>query len=46
VEYTYATDDEALAGFKELSETEGLIPALELARDCVRLESCAQLTRQ
>jgi tryptophan synthase beta chain len=29
VEYTYATDDEALAGFKELSETEGLIPALE-----------------
>ena len=46
VEYTYATDDEALAGFKELSETEGLIPALELARDCVRLESCAQPTRQ
>ena len=29
VEYTYATNDEALAGFKELSETEGLIPALE-----------------
>ena len=29
VEYTYATDDEALAGFKELSEMEGLIPALE-----------------
>lgn len=29
VEYTYATDDEALAGFKELSETEGIIPALE-----------------
>ncbi len=31
VEYTYATDDEALAGFKELSHTEGIIPALESA---------------
>lgn len=31
VEYTYATDDEALAGFKELSHTEGIIPALETA---------------
>ena len=31
VEYTYATDDEALAGFKELSEVEGIIPALESA---------------
>jgi len=31
VEYTYATDDEALAGFKLLSETEGIIPALETA---------------
>lgn len=29
VEYTYATDDEALAAFRELSETEGIIPALE-----------------
>lgn len=29
IEYTYATDDEALAGFKELAHTEGLIPALE-----------------
>lgn len=29
VEYTYATDDEALAGFRELSRTEGIIPALE-----------------
>lgn len=28
-EYTYATDDEALAAFKELSETEGILPALE-----------------
>ncbi len=28
-EYTYATDDEALAAFRELSETEGILPALE-----------------
>src|SRR6195256_2651485 len=31
VEYTYATDDEALAPFRTLSETEGIIPALETA---------------
>jgi tryptophan synthase beta chain len=31
VEYTYATDDEALAGFKELAHTEGILPALETA---------------
>jgi len=31
VEYTYATDSEALAGFKELAQTEGIIPALETA---------------
>ena len=31
VEYTYATDDEALAAFQLLSETEGIIPALESA---------------
>jgi tryptophan synthase beta chain len=29
VEYTYATDDEALAAFKELAHAEGIIPALE-----------------
>jgi tryptophan synthase beta chain len=29
VEYTYATDDEALAAFKELAEIEGILPALE-----------------
>lgn len=29
VEYASATDDEALAAFKELSSTEGIIPALE-----------------
>ena len=30
-EYTYATDAEALAAFKELSYSEGIIPALESA---------------
>ena len=29
--YTYATDDEALEAFQVLSETEGIIPALESA---------------
>ena len=29
VEYTYATDEEALAAFKELAHFEGIIPALE-----------------
>ncbi len=31
VEYTYATDDEALEGFKLASNLEGIIPALETA---------------
>jgi tryptophan synthase beta chain len=31
VEYTYATDHEALEGFRTLSETEGILPALETA---------------
>jgi tryptophan synthase beta chain len=31
VEYTYATDDQALAAFKELARLEGIIPALESA---------------
>jgi tryptophan synthase beta chain len=31
VEYDFATDEAALAGFKLLSETEGIIPALETA---------------
>ena len=29
VQYTYATDSEALAAFKELAHTEGILPALE-----------------
>ena len=31
VEYTYATDDEALEAFQEVSKVEGIIPALETA---------------
>jgi len=31
IQYTYATDDEALAAFKNLSANEGIIPALETA---------------
>ena len=30
-EYTYCTDEQALAGFKALCEFEGIIPALESA---------------
>lgn len=29
VEYTYATDDDALAAFRTVSQTEGILPALE-----------------
>ena len=31
ISYDYATDDEALAAFRTLAETEGIIPALETA---------------
>ncbi len=31
VTYSYATDDEAMSGFKDLCETEGIIPAIESA---------------
>src|SRR5947207_4362072 len=31
IEYVYATDDQALAAFQTLAETEGIIPALETA---------------
>src|SRR3954468_22613160 len=31
ITYTFATDDEALAAFRTLAETEGIIPALETA---------------
>ncbi len=41
VEYDFATDDEALAGFKLLSETEGIIPALETAHAVARIAKVA-----
>ena len=40
-EYTYATDDEALAGFTLLCETEGIIPALESAHAVAHLVKLA-----
>ena len=45
VEYTYATDDEALAGFKTLSETEGIIPALETAHAIAYLMKAPKMSR-
>ena len=46
VEYTYATDDEALNAFKILSETEGIIPALETAHAIAYLiKNAAQMKR-
>jgi tryptophan synthase beta chain len=40
--YTYATDDEALAAFHELSRTEGIIPALESAHAVAEVLKRAQ----
>jgi tryptophan synthase beta chain len=37
IEYVYATDDEALEGFKLLSRKEGIIPALESAHAIAHL---------
>ena len=37
IEYTYATDEEALEGFRLLSQTEGIIPALESAHAIAHL---------
>ncbi len=41
VKYDAVTDDEALSAFKELSETEGIIPALESAHATAYLEKIA-----
>jgi tryptophan synthase beta chain len=41
VEYTYATDDETLAAFRELAQTEGLLPALESAHAMAYVEKIA-----
>lgn len=44
-EYYSVTDWEALAGFKQLSQLEGIIPALETAHAIAYLEIlCPQLT--
>jgi tryptophan synthase beta chain len=40
-EYTYATDDETLAAFRFLSETEGIIPALESAHAIAYVQKLA-----
>jgi tryptophan synthase beta chain len=46
VEYTYAIDDEALNAFKILSETEGIIPALETAHAIAYLvKNAAKMNR-
>ncbi|MFB6138515.1 MAG: tryptophan synthase subunit beta [Halobacteriaceae archaeon] len=41
-EYTGVTDDEALAAFRELSEAEGIIPALESAHAVARAVELAE----
>ncbi|MFC5971621.1 tryptophan synthase subunit beta [Halomarina salina] len=41
-EYTGVTDDEALAAFRELSETEGIIPALESSHAVARAIELAE----
>jgi tryptophan synthase beta chain len=41
-EYTGVTDEEALAAFRELSETEGIIPALESAHAIARALQLAE----
>ncbi len=41
VEYTYATDDEALAAFKSLATTEGILPALESSHALAYLRKVA-----
>ncbi len=41
VDYTYATDDEALAAFSELARTEGIIPALETSHALAHVRKVA-----
>ena len=43
VEYTYATDDAALAAFQELASVEGIIPALESAHAMAHVHDVAPL---
>lgn len=42
IEYDYATDDEALAAFRTLAETEGIIPALETAHAIAQVMKTAR----
>ena len=44
IEYDYATDDEALAAFRGLAETEGIIPALETAHAIAHVMKIAPKT--
>lgn len=41
VDYSYATDDEALAAFQELARTEGIIPALETSHALAQVRKAA-----
>src|SRR5216117_2462166 len=41
VEYTYATDDQALEAFMKLARLEGIIPALESAHAIAEIIQCA-----
>ena len=41
VEYTYATDDQALKAFTELARLEGIIPALESSHAVAEVIRCA-----
>ena len=46
VEYTYATDVEALAAFQELARVEGIIPALETAHAVAYVKKIAPTMKQ
>ena len=46
VEYTYATDAEALDGFQELARVEGIIPALETAHAVAQAKKVAPKMRK
>ncbi|MBU6179414.1 MAG: tryptophan synthase subunit beta [Verrucomicrobia bacterium] len=45
VDYTYATDDEALEAFSELARTEGIIPALETSHALAHVRKVAPAMR-
>jgi tryptophan synthase beta chain len=45
VDYTYATDDEALDAFSELARTEGIIPALETSHALAHVKRVAPTMR-